>query len=228
MSVQPLRGGLRERRGDETEVRPVELFFDLVYVLAVTQVTHYLLEHLSLRGMGETLILFLIVWLGWIHMVWITNYFHLGTLAVRFVLLAVMLAGLIMSASLPEAFGDRGLAFAFAVVAILVGTTALLPFAIGRRHRLTRVFERVLVWWSAVGVLLLVGALVEGDARVAIWLAAAALAYAVMWKGFPVRDACCGGSGPAGAQRLHLPPRADGDRDRRSRRRRRACHRPSG
>jgi len=47
-------GWLRERGEGQAEVRPVELFFDLVYVLAVTQLTHHLLEHLSLRGAGET------------------------------------------------------------------------------------------------------------------------------------------------------------------------------
>jgi low temperature requirement protein LtrA len=50
-------GLLRERREEEAEVRPIELFFDLVYVLAVTQIAHYLLDHLTLRGAGETLML---------------------------------------------------------------------------------------------------------------------------------------------------------------------------
>ena len=49
------------------KVRPVELFFDLVYVLAVTQLTHHLLDHLSLRGAGETLLLLLAVWGAWIY-----------------------------------------------------------------------------------------------------------------------------------------------------------------
>ena len=57
-------GWLRERGEGQAEVRPVELFFDLVYVLAVTQLTHHLLDHLSLRGAGETLLLLLAVWGG--------------------------------------------------------------------------------------------------------------------------------------------------------------------
>ena len=63
-------GFLRERRADEAAARPIETFFDLVYVLAVTQLTHYLLEHLSARGAVETLLLLAIVWLGWIHVIW--------------------------------------------------------------------------------------------------------------------------------------------------------------
>ena len=186
MSGPQLRAGVRERADDEREVRPVELFFDLVYVLAVTQVTHYLLDHLTVRGMVETLILLLVVWLGWIHVVWTTNYIHLGTMRVRLMLLGLMLAGLVMSASLPEAFGDRGLTFAFAAVALILLSSAFFLFAIGRDHRLSRIIERAAIWWTAVCALLVAGALVDGDARLAIWLAAVALAYTVMWVGFPV------------------------------------------
>ena len=117
-------GFLRERRADEAAARPIETFFDLVYVLAVTQLTHYLLEHLSVRGAVETLLLLSIVWLGWIHVIWITNYFHLGTLPVRLMLIALMLTALIMSAVIPEAFDDRGLAFAIAISVILVASSA--------------------------------------------------------------------------------------------------------
>jgi low temperature requirement protein LtrA len=55
-------GWLRERDEEQAEVKSVELFFDLVYVLAVTQLTHHLLDHLSLRGAGQTLLLLLAVW----------------------------------------------------------------------------------------------------------------------------------------------------------------------
>jgi len=58
-------GWMRTRGAGATEVRPVELFFDLVYVLAVTQLTHNLLDHLSLRGAVETLLLLLAVWAAW-------------------------------------------------------------------------------------------------------------------------------------------------------------------
>jgi low temperature requirement protein LtrA len=136
--------------------------------------------------MVETLILLLVVWLGWIHVVWTTNYIHLGTMRVRLMLLGLMLAGLVMSASLPEAFGDRGLTFAFAAVALILLSSAFFLFAIGRDHRLSRIIERAAIWWTAVCALLVAGALVDGDARLAIWLAAVALAYTVMWVGFPV------------------------------------------
>ena len=62
MHVSDHRGPMRTRNGGEQRVTPLELFFDLVYVFAVTQLSHLLLEHLSLRGVLETLILFLAVW----------------------------------------------------------------------------------------------------------------------------------------------------------------------
>jgi low temperature requirement protein LtrA len=97
----------------KTEVRPVELSFYLVYVLAVTQLTHHLLDHLSLAGAGETLLLLLAVWAAWIYTTWVTNYFDPDTRPVRLMLLGVMLASLVMSAWIPEAFGDQGLIVAF-------------------------------------------------------------------------------------------------------------------
>ncbi len=63
---------LRER-GASTEVTTIELFYDLVYVLAVTQLTHHLLAHLTLRGTLETLLLLLAVWGAWIQVTWITQ-----------------------------------------------------------------------------------------------------------------------------------------------------------
>ena len=177
---------LRERGDGPVEVTPVELFFDLVYVLAITQLTHHLLEHLTLRGAGETLLLLLLVWGTWTHIAWTTNYFDLGTRAARLALIGVMLASLLMSAWLPEAFGDRGLAFAVALVTILAGWSSFVRAAVGRGHHLSAVFERVLVWEAVSGVLLIVGGLAEGDARAAIWLVAVVLIYVVMWFGFPV------------------------------------------
>ncbi len=162
------------------------MFFDLVYVLAVTQLTRHLLDNLTLRGAGETLLLLLVVWLAWIHTVWTTNYFDVGTRRLRLMLIALMLASLVMSSSLPDAFDDRGLAFAAAVFAILVGGTTFLFVSIERRHPLSQVLERVLIWWTAIGALALAGGVASGDARLAIWVFAVGLAYAVMWLGFPL------------------------------------------
>src|SRR5256712_5337859 len=112
-------GVLRPAARESTNVLPVELFFDLVYVLAITQLTRHLLDHLTLRGAGETLVLFLAVWLGWIQVTWITNYFDLHARAVRLVLIGLALASLLISASLLESFNGRGVAVGSGFAAVL-------------------------------------------------------------------------------------------------------------
>src|SRR5215216_695886 len=181
MHVSDYRGPLRTRNGGEQRVTPLELFFDLVYVFAVTQLSHRLLEHLSLRGVLETLMLFLVVWGVWVYTAWFTNWFHPDRLPVRLVLIAVMLASLLMSVAIPEAFGKRGLMFALAYVAIQVGRTAFtfiaLRKSLGTSHPLSRTFQRILTWFVGAGVLWIIGGLLDGEARYAVWLLALAVDY---------------------------------------------------
>jgi low temperature requirement protein LtrA len=177
---------LRVRGDSDARVSPIELFFDLVYVLAVTQLTHQLLTHLTLRGAAETLLLLLAVWTAWMYTAWITSWFDPSTLPVRLMLIGVMLGSLLMSAAIPEAFDDRGLEFAGAFVAIQVGRTAWVLAVIGRGHDLSANFQRVLTWLLATGAVWLAGALADGDARLALWTLAVVLEVAAVWLGFPV------------------------------------------
>jgi len=166
-------------------VLPVELFFDLVYVLAVTQLTHYLLDHLTLRGAAEALLLFLAVWRGWVHITWVSNYFDVRSRQFRLVLMLVTFASLIVSASLPQAFDGRGVAFAVGFGVILTSAAGWAVIALGRDHPLKAPFERALAWDLVIALLFLLGGILEGDARFVIWLGAIGMAYAVMWLGFP-------------------------------------------
>src|SRR5215213_6019473 len=181
MYVSDQGGPLRARDGGEQPVTPLELFFDLVYVFAVTQLSHRLLEHLSVRGALETLMLLLVVWGVWVYTAWFTNWFDPDSLAVRLVLVAVMLASLVMSVAIPEAFSDRGLMFALAYVAIQVGRTAFtfiaLRKSLGGSHPLSRTFQRILTWFVGAGVLWIIGGLLDAEARYAVWLLALAVDY---------------------------------------------------
>src|ERR687893_1630727 len=173
-------GGLmRAREGADGRVTPLELFFDLVYLFAITHLSHRLLEHLTVRGVLETLMLLLVVWGAWVYTAWFTNWFHPNRLAVRLVLVAVMLASLLMSVAIPEAFGKRGLMFALAYVAIQVGRTAftfiVLIKSLGTSHPLSRTFQRILTWFVGSGVVWIIGGLLEGEARYALWLLALAV-----------------------------------------------------
>jgi low temperature requirement protein LtrA len=169
MDVSDPRGLLRARDSGEQRVTPLELFFDLVYVFAVTQLSHRLLDHLSVRGALETLLLLVVVWSAWVGTTWITNWFDPDRLPVRLMLVAVMLASLFMSVAIPEAFGERGLMFALAYVAIQVGRTAFALVALRGTHPLSRNFQRVLSWYVASGALWIMGGLLEGEARYVLW-----------------------------------------------------------
>jgi len=179
MDVSDHGGPLRTRDSGEQRVTPLELFFDLVFVFAVTQLSHLLLDHLSIRGVLETLFLLLAVWWAWVYTAWFTNWFDPDRLPVRLVLVAVMLASLLMSVAIPEAFGERGLMFALAFVAIQVGRTAFAVLALyGASHPLSGTFWRILTWLVAAGVLWVAGGLLEGGARYVLWLLALAVDYA--------------------------------------------------
>src|SRR5918999_284572 len=127
-------GLLRTRDEGEQRVTPLELFFDLVYVFAITQLSHLLLDHLTVGGALETLFLLLAVWWAWVYTTWIANWFDPDRLPVRLMLVAVMLASLVMSVAIPEAFGERGLMFALAYVAIQVGRTVFVVIALALEY----------------------------------------------------------------------------------------------
>jgi low temperature requirement protein LtrA len=162
-----------------------ELFFDLVYVFAVTQLSHQILDDLSVAGVAHAAFLLLIVWWAWINTTWMANWFDPASPAVRVVLTAVMLGSLLMAAALPEAFGERGLLFAASYVALQVGRNAAAAALLKRRHRLRDIFERLVVWSAASGVLWLVGgAALDGDQRLLLWVPALALELAAPAAGY--------------------------------------------
>ncbi|NEX91965.1 low temperature requirement protein A [Caulobacter sp. 17J65-9] len=172
-------GLLRERRGhDHARVTFVELFFDLVFVFAVTQLSHTLLHDLSLGGVLEVGLLAMAVWWVWVYTSWLTNWLDPERSPVRLGLFVLMLAGLVLSTSLPRAFGDRGLAFAAAYVFMQVGRTGFMLWALGpHRPTLTRSFQRIGAWFVASGAAWLAGAFVEGEARLAFWALAVLIEY---------------------------------------------------
>jgi len=85
-------------------VSSLELFFDLVFVFAVTQLSHYLLAHHGLAGVLQTLVMFLAVWWAWIYTAWATNWLDPNRAPVRLALLIIMLLSMVMSSSIPGAW----------------------------------------------------------------------------------------------------------------------------
>jgi low temperature requirement protein LtrA len=171
---------MRRRRTEEASQRAstLELFYDLVFVFAITQVSHLLLEHLTWAGAGQALIVLLAVWWSWNYTTWTTNELDTETIPVRLLLLALMLVSLLMSVAIPDAFGEHALLFAGSYVAIQVGRHSFLTFAAAEPRTIERERAgRILTWFVAAGVLWIAGALADGPARTALWLAALALDY---------------------------------------------------
>jgi low temperature requirement protein LtrA len=163
------------RSGDSTRVTYIELFFDLVYVLAVTQLSHHLLGDLTLAGGLQTALLLVMVWLLWVYTAWLTNWLDPEQTPVRLSLLALMFVSLGMSAGLPEAFGSRGWWIGAAYATSQIGRSAVAVAAMWPHEPMRRNFERILVWCCGSGALAVLGGLCHGYARAALWLGAVAV-----------------------------------------------------
>jgi low temperature requirement protein LtrA len=177
--VTPGRAPARHLRprgeGVEQPITTVELFFDLVYVFVVTQLSHMILGDLTVAEVGRAALLLLIVWWAWISTTWMANWFDPASPAVRAVLTGVMLASLLMAAALPGAFGANGVLFAISYVVLQVGRNAAAASLLGRDQPLRDVFERLVGWSAASGVLWLAGAALPGDRRLLLWIPAVML-----------------------------------------------------
>jgi low temperature requirement protein LtrA len=174
----------RAHRERDQRVLPIELFFDLVYVFAITQISHVLLEHLSLHGAIQAIMLLLAVWWAWVYTSWVTNWLHPDRPVVRVMLICVMLASLGMSVALPDAFGERGLLFAIAYVVIQVGRSAFMVAVLKSGEPLHQNFVRIVVWSMAAGAFWLAGGFAQGTTRELLWLGALAIDYVSPACGF--------------------------------------------
>lgn len=169
---------MRRNTDEEYRASTLELFYDLVFVFAVTQVTHLLIEHLTWLGALQSVIVLLVVWWAWQFTTWATNELDPDAIPIRLMLIAIMLGSLLMSVAIPEAFGDKGLLFAAAYVAIQVGRQSFMTFVTagsGTNERNRSL--HILIWFMASAVFWIAGGLVEGDARIILWLVALAFDY---------------------------------------------------
>ncbi len=179
---------MRERKPHEhNRVTHVELFFDLVFVFAITQISHFQLAHFTPQGGLQSVILMLAVWWVWVYTSWITNWLDPEQTKVRLMLFALMAAGLLLSTSIPKAFESRGLTFAIAFTAMQVGRTAFFTFTLPPSEaNLRDNFLRMLIWLCASGVCWIGGGLSSGDARLLFWLVALGIEYVGPITGFRV------------------------------------------
>ena len=178
---------LRDRTGGN-RVTNIELFFDLVYVFAVTQLSHNLLLHPTVGGALQSALLLAMVWLAWAYTTWVTNWMDPERIEVRLLLVVLALLSLAMSAALPRAFtgppGTEGLGWVVGASYAVqqVGRSVFMVVAL--RGPLQRNFERILAWCTVSGALAVAGGLVGGHARELLWLLAVATDVAGGLTGF--------------------------------------------
>lgn len=169
---------LRNHGGGHAPVSFLELFFDLVFVFAITQLSHFLKDNLTWLGFAQAVTLFLAVWWGWMFTTWAANWANPDRLPVRIMLVALMLLGLILAVAIPRAMGDQAWLFALCYVATQVGRTAFMAWVMqpespsGARNMI-----RIVVWFLASGLFWLAGVLRGEDQRLLWWLAALAIEY---------------------------------------------------
>jgi low temperature requirement protein LtrA len=168
----------------EQRATSLELFFDLVFVFAITQLSHSLAGHLDWEGAVETLFLLLVVWWAWIYTTWMTNWFDPDSPVVRGVLIAVMLASLLMAIAIPQAFGARAVLFASAYVALQVVRNLFAVFGSPPGTPLRASMAGILGWSLAVAPLWIGGAFLDGGARWAVWLIALVVDYGGPYAGY--------------------------------------------
>ena len=161
-----------------SRVTNAELFFDLVFVFAVTQLSHTLLGRFTPLGAVQVTLLFLAVWWVWVYTTWVTNWLNPDLTPVRILLFLLMLGGLVLSTSIPSAFEGRGLWFAITYAAMQVGRTIFWVLSTPSERRLARHNTiRIMVWLSVSAIFWIAGGFAEGPSRLWLWGVALTIEY---------------------------------------------------
>lgn len=164
-------GDLPERR-----VTPLELFFDLVFVFALTQVTGFLADHLTWFGMLQGAALLVVLWWAWGAYSWLTNAVPAEeVIPARLVILAAMAAMLVASLAVPDAFGEYGVLFGVAYFVVRLLHVALSVLATANTPETRQAFLLLAPGFLAAPALLIPAGFADGPAQGALWAAAIAI-----------------------------------------------------
>ncbi|UTT61465.1 low temperature requirement protein A [Microcella humidisoli] len=173
--LRPSSGSGSERAD---RVSFVELFFDLVFVFALTQLSDVVAHVDSVPSGVVAVVLLLAMWWLWMQTTWTTNWLDPQRLEVRAMLIALAFVGLVVSLSLQEASGERALVFALAYVGLQVGRTLAMIAATAHHDRAANAdFRRMAAWFALSGVAWIAGALLGGTALVVLWVFAVVIDY---------------------------------------------------
>jgi low temperature requirement protein LtrA len=168
---------LELEHGDEHQVTPLELFFDLVFVFAMTQVTSLLADDPTWGGVLRGMLVLAALWWAWAVYAWLTSAMNVDEGGVRLTMLASMGAMLVVALAVPGAFGDDAVLFGAAYLLVrllhLVLSGIVARDDPDRRGALLR-FAPTAIFGP---LLLVLAGFLEGDERIAVWVVALAIDY---------------------------------------------------
>jgi low temperature requirement protein LtrA len=178
---------------EERKTSFLELFFDLVFVFAFTQVTALILEDTSAAGFARATLVLGLVWWAWSAYAWMTNAIDVESLVTKLIVFAAMGGAFFMALAVPDAYQDEGSWFAVAYFAVRVANSALYAWGVRRDRVQLRATLSLAPWFFTAALVALAGGFVSSDVRPYVWLASLAIdvagALAVARAGFRVSPA---------------------------------------
>lgn len=173
----------RHEEGAEERVTPLELFLDLIFVFALTQVTALIYGDPTWAGLVKGMLVLSILWWAWAAYAWLTNTINPEEGAVRLAMFGAMAAMLIASLAVPDVFGDDAFLFACAYAVVRIAHLALYAVA-GRGDRDLLAAIARLGTGSLIGIaLLFVASALDGPVQTAVWALAVVIDLLGAWIG---------------------------------------------
>jgi low temperature requirement protein LtrA len=162
-------------------VTTLELFFDLVFVFTVTQLTAVLTHDLSWKALGQVMVMLALIWWMYAGYAWLTNSVSTREVRQRAVLLGGMAGYLALALAVPDAFGGSGLAFGVGYFIVVSVHASLFIWTASKQS--SRAFLGIAPYNLFNATLVLVGGAVGGTAQAVLWTMAAVLEWATPWIG---------------------------------------------
>ncbi|MEP7223424.1 MAG: low temperature requirement protein A, partial [Actinomycetota bacterium] len=155
----------------ERKTSYIELFFDLVFVFAFTQVTSLILEDTSVAGFARAALVLAMVWWAWSAYTWMTNAIDIDNVVTRLIVFTAMAAGFFMALAVPDAYQDEAAWFAVAYFVVRILNTALFSWGVRHDPEHLRSTFRLAPWFLVAALVALAGGFVDSDLRAWVWLA---------------------------------------------------------
>jgi low temperature requirement protein LtrA len=160
---------------EERKTSFLELFFDLVFVFAFTQVTSLILEDTSPAGFARAALVLALVWWAWSAYTWMTNAIDVENVVARLLVFAAMVAGFFMALAVPDAYQDEAAWFAVAYFVVRILNSALFSWGVRHDAGNLRATFRLAPWFVTAALVALAGGFVAPDYRAWVWLASLAI-----------------------------------------------------